>query len=101
MPASAWIINLAVLGVVLEADLGRRAIGWFRVLRPLITAFAIGPLFLDSVPTSGHNLLLQVLAATAGVLLGLAAHVFVSIGYSPVKGIMKGTRNRDAGSWIL
>jgi hypothetical protein len=94
MPASAWIINLAVLGVVLEADLGRRAVGWFRVLRPLITALAIGPLFLDSIPASGHNVLLQVIAATAGVLLGLAAHLFVSVGYGPVKGLVKGTRER-------
>jgi hypothetical protein len=92
MPASTWIINLVVLGVVLEADFGRRRIGWFRVLRPMITALAIGPLFLDSIPTTGHNVLLQVLGAAAGALLGLAAHLFVSVGYGPVKG-MKATRN--------
>jgi hypothetical protein len=93
MPASAWIINLVVLGVVLEADLGRRKIGWLRVLRPLMTAAAVCPVFLDSVPTSGHNVLLLTVGTGVGVLLGLAAHLFVSVGYGPVKG-RKGPRDQ-------
>lgn len=91
MQASAWIINLVVLGVVLEADLGRRKIGWFRVLRPLLTAVAIGPVFLDKLPSGGHNSLLLAVGVGAGALLGLAAHLFMSVGYGPVKGL-RGTR---------
>ena len=41
MPASVWILNLVVLGAVLEADLGRRKISRFRVLRPLLTAILV------------------------------------------------------------
>jgi hypothetical protein len=93
MPASVWILNLAVLGVVLETDLGRRKIGWLRVLRPLITVAAICPLFLDKIPTSSHNLLLMAAGLAAGVLLGLAAHLFVWVGYGPVK-TRKGPRDR-------
>ncbi|MBV9792933.1 MAG: hypothetical protein JO016_03260 [Actinobacteria bacterium] len=93
MPASVWILNLTVLAVVLEADLGRRKIGWIRVLRPLLTAVAICPLFLDAVPTSRHNLALMAAGVGAGVLLGLAAHLFVSVGYGPVKS-RKGPRDR-------
>jgi hypothetical protein len=93
MPASVWILNLTVLAVVLEADLGRRKIGWLRVLRPLLTAVAICPLFLDSVPTSRHNLALMAAGAGAGVLLGLAAHLFIAVGYGPVKS-RKGPRDR-------
>jgi hypothetical protein len=86
MPASVWILNLIVLGVVLEADLGRRKIGRFRVLRPLLAAILICPLFLDSVPTNSRSVILQAVGIGVGVLLGLAAHLLMSVGYGPVKG---------------
>jgi hypothetical protein len=41
VPASVWIINLVVLTAVLEADLGRRRITWFRLARPLVLAGVI------------------------------------------------------------
>jgi hypothetical protein len=85
MPASVWILNLVVLGVLLEADLGRRKIGWFRVLRPLLTAGAVVGVYLSSVPTSGHNVTLEAVGAGAGVALGLVAHLFIGVGYGPVK----------------
>ena len=93
MPANVWILNLVVLGVVLEADLGRRKIGRFRVARPLLTAIAICPLFLDSVPTDRDDVALQAAGIVVGVLLGLAAHLFIAVGYGPVKS-RKGTRDR-------
>jgi hypothetical protein len=86
MPANVWLLNLMVFGALMEADLGRRKIGWFRVLRPLIAAAAIVPLFVTSVPTTGHDVALQAAGAGVGVLLGLAAHLFVSVGFGPVKG---------------
>jgi hypothetical protein len=94
MPANVWLLNLIVFGVLLESDLGRRPIGWFRVLRPLITTAAIVPLFLTSVPTAGHNLVLQVVGAVAGVLLGLAAHLFISVSFDPARG----RKRKTAGS---
>jgi hypothetical protein len=93
MPSSVWILNLAVFGVVLEADLGRRKIGRFRVMRPLLASILIALLFLDSVPTDGHNLALQAAGVVVGVLLGLAAHLFLSVGYGPVKS-RRGIRDR-------
>ena len=93
MPASVWILNLVVLAVLLEADLARRKIGWFRVLRPLITAAAVVAVYLTSVPTSGHNLALEAVGAGVGILLGLAAHLFMSVSYSPVNS-RRGVRDR-------
>jgi hypothetical protein len=85
MTTSVLILQLAVLGVVLESDLGRKRVGWFRVLRPVITIVLIVPFFFTSLPTSGRDLLLQGAGALAGVLLGLFSMCpwFVSVGYDP------------------
>lgn len=98
MPEKVWLLNLIVFAVLLEADLGRRAIGWFRVARPLLTTAAIVPLFVTSVPANGHDLALQAAGVGVGVLLGLAAHLFVWVGPGPAKGA-KGTlgTNRATG----
>lgn len=101
MPASVWLLNLIVFGILLESDLGRRRIGWFRVLRPLLTTVLIVPLFLDSIPANGSNVLLQVAGAAVGVLLGLAAHLFLSVYYDPTKSMKRrgpgrGTAGQDA-----
>ena len=90
MPAKVWLFNLIVLAVLLEADLGRRNIGWFRVLRPLIASVAAIALFTTSVPTSGHNLALEAVGVGVGVLAGLAAHLFVTVGFDPAKGAKGG-----------
>jgi hypothetical protein len=85
MTTSVLILQLAVLGVVLESDLGRRKVGWFRVLRPVIAVVLIVPFFFTSLPTSGHDLLLQGAGALTGILLGLfcMSPWFVSVGWEP------------------
>jgi hypothetical protein len=86
MPTSVWVINLVVLGVLLEADLGRRKIGSLRVLRPLLSAAAIVPLYLTTVPAWGHNPELMLIGAAVGVLLGVACHAFVRVYFDPSRG---------------
>ncbi len=85
MTTSVLILQLAVLGVVLESDLGRRKAGWFRVLRPVIAVVLIVPFFFTSLPTSGTDRLLQGAGVPAGVLLGLFSMGpwLVSLGYDP------------------
>jgi hypothetical protein len=75
MPASVWIINLVVLGVVLEADLGRRKITWFRLARPVIVAGAIIFYYLKRTPvaTGGGGLAFELGLGALGILLGIGA----------------------------
>jgi hypothetical protein len=72
--SQALLINVIVLAVVLEADLGpHRKITWFRVLRPLVLAGVIIPIYLKSLSTHGTGLYLELAGLAAGVLLGLLA----------------------------
>jgi hypothetical protein len=73
MPTDVLIVNLAVLLAVLEADLGRRKISTFRILRPVLLAAGLVPLFITHPATSGNGELLEFVLAGLGLLLGLAA----------------------------
>jgi hypothetical protein len=75
MPASVWIINFVVLGVVLEADLGRRKITWFRLARPIVVAGAIIVYYLTRTPvaTGGGGLAFELALAAAGIVVGVGA----------------------------
>jgi hypothetical protein len=73
MPTDVLIVNLAVLFAVLEADLGRRKIGTFRILRPMLMAAGIIPLFIAHPATAGNGEVLEIALTGLGVLLGLVA----------------------------
>jgi hypothetical protein len=72
MPTDVLIVNLAVLFAVLEADLGRRRISTFRILRPILLAAGIIPLFIAHPATSGNGEVLEIALAGLGILLGVA-----------------------------
>jgi hypothetical protein len=86
MTTSTVLIQLLVLAVVLESDLGRRKVGWFRVWRPVVTVVAVVPFFLTGLPTGGGDSVLQGAAALAGVVLGAASvtPALVGVAYDPV-----------------
>jgi hypothetical protein len=70
----AEIINVLVLAAVLQADLGsHRKIGLHRLLRPILLAAAIVPLFLADVATQGNGLTVELVGAAAGAVGGLMA----------------------------
>ncbi|MCU1491985.1 MAG: integral rane protein [Acidimicrobiaceae bacterium] len=73
MPATVWILNVVVLAVVLESDVGTRKIGWFRALRPLATVLVVIPFFVKHPQTSGRGLLFELALAALGIVLGLIA----------------------------
>jgi hypothetical protein len=73
MPTDVLIVNIAVLFAVLEADLGRRKISTFRILRPLFLAAGVIPLFIDHPATAGNGEILEITLTGLGVLLGVVA----------------------------
>ena len=73
MPASVWIINLVVLTVVLEADIGTRKITWIRLARPVVVAGVIISFYLKGIAGSGDGLGFELGLAALGAVLGLAA----------------------------
>ncbi|MBV9792936.1 MAG: hypothetical protein JO016_03275 [Actinobacteria bacterium] len=85
MSTNVVILQLVLLGVVLESDLGRKKVGLFRVLRPVVTVILIVPFFFTSLPTGRNDLLLQGAGVLAGALLGLFCMTpwFVKIGWDP------------------
>ena len=71
---TAMIINGVVLAAVLEADVGaHRKVGRLRILRPLLMAAAIVPLYLKAFVTHGTGLGLELAGVALGLLGGLAA----------------------------
>jgi hypothetical protein len=67
------IVNAVVLAAVLEADLGpHRKITKFRLLRPILLAAAIVPLFIEKVTTHGGGLSVELAGAAAGGLIAFA-----------------------------
>lgn len=83
----AMVINAIVLVAVLEADLGpHRKINAFRVLRPLLMAGAIVPIYLKAVATHGTGLGLELTGALAGVIGGVCAAALVRVYRSPRTG---------------
>src|ERR1700753_2248389 len=79
------ILSLAILLVVLESDLGRKKIGWFRIARPIIVAAAIVAIFLRGLPTTRDDPLLEGIGALLGISLGLicVSPFFVWVGFDP------------------
>jgi hypothetical protein len=83
----AMIVNAAVLVAVLYSDLGNgRRIGPMRMLRPMVIAAAVIPLFLQQPATQGTGLAVELAGVGAGLLGGLAAVALMSVHRSPETG---------------
>jgi hypothetical protein len=84
---SALIVDAFVLAAVLESDLGaHRKVTTFRLIRPILIALGIIPLFLTAVATHGHGLALELVLAVVGILVGLLATAFMTVYRNPETG---------------
>jgi hypothetical protein len=83
----AEIVNGAVLLATLHSDLGtHRKVGAMRLLRPVLLAGGIVPLFLGPVVTHGSGLAVELAGVAAGILGGLAAVGLTKVYRSPRTG---------------
>lgn len=83
----SMIINAVVLLAVLHGDLGRhRKIGAWRILRPLLTAAAIVPLFISRPVAHGTGLTVELAGVAAGLVGGLLALALMGVYRSPQTG---------------
>ena len=83
----AMIINGVVLAIVLATDLGpARKNGPLRLLRPVIAAAVVVPLFVSQPVTHGAGLAVEIAGVTAGLLGGLAAVALMGVYRSPDTG---------------
>jgi hypothetical protein len=77
---SALIVDAIVLLAVLEANLGsHRKVGAVRLLRPVLVAAGIVPMFLKPVVTTGHGLDTKLVLGAVGIALGLVAASLMTV----------------------
>lgn len=83
----AMIVDGVVLATVLASDLGpARKIGPARLLRPVVAAAVIIPLFVDRPSANAASLAVELAGVAAGILGGLAAAALMGVYRSPATG---------------
>lgn len=70
-----WILNLAILSIMIFTVIGTRAVTTMTFVRPLVIVGAVAALFLRGVPTGGNDVQLVLTFVGLGVVLGWLSSV--------------------------
>ncbi|TWP36644.1 hypothetical protein [Leekyejoonella antrihumi] len=99
----ALIVNGVVLITVLASDLGPdRKIGRMRILRPLIAAAVIIPLFVKQPVGHGTGLTVELAGAAAGLLAGVVVGALMHVYRHPITGApVSRAGSGYAAVWVL
>jgi hypothetical protein len=99
MTTSDWIINIALVAVVVF-QLKERRFSWHAMLLPLAGVGYAALSYLQAIPTAGNDLVLIALTVATGTVLGVAGGLTTH-----VRPGADGTRFRasatSAGLWVL
>ncbi|MGW5365307.1 hypothetical protein [Actinopolymorpha pittospori] len=79
MSTALTLLNLAIVAVLLVRDWGHRRVTLFGLLRPLLLAAVVVPFVSPGWDLTSNGLVLEVLAAVVGALLGVLSCLFMRV----------------------
>lgn len=79
MSTGQWILNMVLLVWVLGRNLGTRPVTRSTFVVPVVVALAAAIAFLRHVPTSGHDVQLELIGVAAGVTFGVLAGLLAPV----------------------
>ncbi len=80
MNTAQWLLNLALLGWVLVRNVGTHRITPTTFVVPAVVVALVGATYLRDLPTTGHDGVLELVGAGAGVLLGALSAALTRVG---------------------
>jgi hypothetical protein len=79
MTTSQYLLNIGLLAFILATNLGTHPVTRRRMVLPLVLVAVAASTFLRHVPTTGHDLTLELVGVAAGAALGVVAGLLVDV----------------------
>jgi hypothetical protein len=101
MSPTAYLLNAVMLAYILFTNLRTTTLAGWRMTFPLVLASALALIFLRHAPTTGHDLILEITGAAAGVLFGMLAALVVRLAHGRDGRVQATAGAAFAGLWLL